>query len=207
MAVEQRSPTGMACEPIEKKINKTVITLQHGDLTALEVDAWVFYAREDLAVGSGYGTAISSRGGVVVSKELGNSFRAGGIATDMPLAADRPVDFGLQDFCSRCQICATACPPGAISREGKTVRRGVSSWHVDTTLCRRYWDSIGSSCSICQIVCPWNHSNTWFHNIIRQEAEKAPYLRRLIINGEKFFYKNRLRPEPEWARTTAIKRE
>jgi len=70
MAVEQRSPTGMACEPIEKEVNKTVIKLQHGDLTALEVDAWVFYAREDLVVGSGYGTAISSRGGVVVSKEL-----------------------------------------------------------------------------------------------------------------------------------------
>ncbi|MFC2018512.1 4Fe-4S dicluster domain-containing protein [Chloroflexota bacterium] len=145
------------------------------------------------------------RCGFVVSKEFGNSFRAGGVATDMPLVVDRPVDFGLQDFCSKCQICATACPPGAISKEGKTIRRGISSWHADTTLCRRYWDSIGSSCSICQIVCPWNHSNTWFHNIIRQESEKAPYLRRLIISGEKLFYKNRLRPEPEWARTTAVK--
>ena len=70
MAAEKRSPTGMACEPIEKKINKTVIKLQHGDLTALEVDAWVFYAREDLQIGSGYGTAIASRGGVAVRKEL-----------------------------------------------------------------------------------------------------------------------------------------
>ncbi len=72
MAVEKRSPTGMACEPIEKKINKTVVRLEHGDLTALAVDAWVFYAREDLDIGSGYGTAITSRGGVAVRKELEN---------------------------------------------------------------------------------------------------------------------------------------
>ena len=69
MAVEV-SPTGMACQPIEKKVGKTVIRLQHGDLTALPVDAFVFYAREDLELGSGYGTAIQSRGGVSIKKEL-----------------------------------------------------------------------------------------------------------------------------------------
>jgi len=60
----------MKCEPIEKKVNKTLVKLQQGDLTALEVDAWVFYAREDLDIGSGYGTAVTTRGGVVVTKEL-----------------------------------------------------------------------------------------------------------------------------------------
>lgn len=64
------SPTGMACKPIEKKIGSTAIKLEHGDLTALPVDAWVFYAREDLDIGSGYGTAIQMRGGVAVRKEL-----------------------------------------------------------------------------------------------------------------------------------------
>ncbi|MBI4832861.1 MAG: macro domain-containing protein [Candidatus Lindowbacteria bacterium] len=69
MAV-QVSPTGMACKPIEKKAGNTVIRLQHGDLTALPVDAFVFYAREDLELGSGYGTAIQSRGGPSIKKEL-----------------------------------------------------------------------------------------------------------------------------------------
>ncbi len=41
-----------------------------GDLTALEVDAFVFYAREDLQLGSGFGTAIQSRGGDAVRKQL-----------------------------------------------------------------------------------------------------------------------------------------
>jgi O-acetyl-ADP-ribose deacetylase (regulator of RNase III) len=64
------SPVGMECRPIEKKVGKTVIKLHQGDLTALPVDAFVFYAREDLELGSGYGTAIQSRGGQAIKKEL-----------------------------------------------------------------------------------------------------------------------------------------
>jgi O-acetyl-ADP-ribose deacetylase (regulator of RNase III) len=69
MTVET-TPTGMTCTPIEKKVGNTVIRLEHGDLTALPVDAFVFYAREDLDLGSGYGTAIQSRGGGSIKKEL-----------------------------------------------------------------------------------------------------------------------------------------
>jgi O-acetyl-ADP-ribose deacetylase (regulator of RNase III) len=63
--------------PIEKKLNRTYIRLEHGDLTTLEVDAVVFYAREDLQLGAGYGTAISSRGGQAVKKELERIGRIG----------------------------------------------------------------------------------------------------------------------------------
>lgn len=70
MTVTEAAPTGMACPPIEKKIGSTIIKLQHGDLTALPVDAFVFYAREDLEIGSGYGTAIQGRGGLAVKEDL-----------------------------------------------------------------------------------------------------------------------------------------
>jgi O-acetyl-ADP-ribose deacetylase (regulator of RNase III) len=56
--------------PIEKKIQRTVLRLQKGDLTALPVDALVYYARGDLVIGSGYGTAIQVRGGDAIKKEL-----------------------------------------------------------------------------------------------------------------------------------------
>ncbi len=55
---------------IEKKINGTMVRILQDDLTALALDAFVFYAREDLALGSGYGTAIQTRGGDTVKKEL-----------------------------------------------------------------------------------------------------------------------------------------
>lgn len=59
-----------AAAPIEKKINGTVVRIQQGDLTALPVDAFVFYAKENLQLGSGFGTAIQSRGGDSIKKEL-----------------------------------------------------------------------------------------------------------------------------------------
>ena len=57
-------------EVVEKKVNGTLVRLEQGDLTALDVDAFVYYAREDLALGSGFGTAIQLRGGEAVKKEL-----------------------------------------------------------------------------------------------------------------------------------------
>ncbi len=47
----------------EKQWNGKTIRLMKGDVTDLEVDAFAFYAAEDLSLGSGYGTAIAVRGG------------------------------------------------------------------------------------------------------------------------------------------------
>jgi len=51
-------------------INETVVRLVRGDITELEVDAFVFYAQPDLALGSGFGGMITVRGGAAVQKEL-----------------------------------------------------------------------------------------------------------------------------------------
>ncbi len=51
-------------------LNQSVIRLIKDDITDIEVDAFVYYAQSDLALGSGYGTAISVRGGPSVQKEL-----------------------------------------------------------------------------------------------------------------------------------------
>jgi O-acetyl-ADP-ribose deacetylase (regulator of RNase III) len=54
----------------EKKWNGKTIRLMKGDVTDLEVDAFAFYAAEDLSLGSGYGTAIAVRGGATIQEEL-----------------------------------------------------------------------------------------------------------------------------------------
>jgi O-acetyl-ADP-ribose deacetylase (regulator of RNase III) len=41
-----------------------------GDLSALDVEAFVFYAAHDLQLGSGFGTAVTIRGGPKVQEEL-----------------------------------------------------------------------------------------------------------------------------------------
>ncbi len=55
---------------IVKKINKTTIRLEKGDITDFEVEAFVYYAREDLKLGTGFGNAITMRGGLSVQKAL-----------------------------------------------------------------------------------------------------------------------------------------
>ncbi len=52
------------------RINQSVVQLIKDDITDLEVGAFVFYAQSDLALGSGFGSAISVRGGPTVQKEL-----------------------------------------------------------------------------------------------------------------------------------------
>ncbi len=52
------------------RIGEKVIRLVKHDITDLEVEAFVYYAREDLVLGSGWGGAIAVRGGPSVQEEL-----------------------------------------------------------------------------------------------------------------------------------------
>ena len=54
----------------ENKINETIVRLEKGDLTAMEIEAIVFYASPDLVLGSGFGSAIAARGGMSIQEEL-----------------------------------------------------------------------------------------------------------------------------------------
>jgi len=52
------------------KVNQCTVRLIIDDLTALNVEAFVFYARSDLTLGAGFGNAISMRGGPTIREEL-----------------------------------------------------------------------------------------------------------------------------------------
>jgi len=52
------------------KINNSIVKLTKGDITDLEIEAFVFYAESDLKLSSGFGNAIATRGGPIVAKEL-----------------------------------------------------------------------------------------------------------------------------------------
>jgi O-acetyl-ADP-ribose deacetylase (regulator of RNase III) len=52
------------------RVNNSVVRLVKDDVTDIQVNAFVYYAQHDLALGSGFGTAISVRGGPKVQKDL-----------------------------------------------------------------------------------------------------------------------------------------
>ena len=47
----------------EITVKNSRLRLAKVDITDFEIDAFVYYAQHDLALGSGFGTAISQRGG------------------------------------------------------------------------------------------------------------------------------------------------
>ena len=59
-----------ASEARTVSLGGSVVRLVKGDITELGVDAFVFYAQPDLALGSGFGGMIAVRGGASIQKEL-----------------------------------------------------------------------------------------------------------------------------------------
>ena len=173
------------------------------------IRSWGFRARPLTPENSPYlvvptfieaGMGEQGRMGICVTKEFGTNFRPGGVATDMPMMIDKPVDFGLQDFCDKCKVCLDACPSHAVPKE-RTVQRGIYRWQVNDPNCRAYWATLGGhACAICQAACPWNFESTPFHDLVREASERIKFFRRLVVLGYKLFYTRKTwDPDPLWA--------
>ena len=108
------------------------------------------------AIAAGFGEL--GKHGSMINRQYGSSFRLSAVTTDMPLIGDAPDMFGADDFCSSCQVCTKACPPGAISETKQTVR-GVEKWYVDFDKCIPFFgEALG--CGICIARCPWSRPGT-----------------------------------------------
>lgn len=92
--------------------------------------------------------------GSLISPKLGSSLRLALVSTDMPLLVDGPQDYGVDDLCSRCNVCTRYCPADAIGPDKQTVK-GVNRWYVDTAACFPVFEVL-SGCKICLMVCPFN---------------------------------------------------
>jgi len=92
--------------------------------------------------------------GSIISKEYGSSFRLSCVLTNAPLIPTPRQSYHVDDFCSRCRVCESACPPGAIGPEKVTVR-GNEKWYVDFDKCIPFFNE-NYGCSICISSCPWS---------------------------------------------------
>jgi len=128
------------------------------------------------------------RHGYLISPKYGSRIRLGAVTTDLPLIPDRPIVFGVQDFCTTCRRCAVNCPSGSIPAGEKTDVRGVRKWPLRIESCIHYWRVIGTDCGLCMKVCPFSHPPTMAHNLIRWAVRKNPLARRVATCGEDLFY-------------------
>ena len=125
-------------------------------------------------------------GDIVLNPFLGPRFKAAVVTTDMPLTVDKPIDFGLQDFCDKCRKCARECPAQAISYKAKVFHNGYERWPADIKKCTqmRVGNPNGSGCGTCLKVCPWNKPFTPFHRSVNWAMRNIPPLRRFAVWGD-----------------------
>ncbi len=126
---------------------------------------------------------MSRIGDVVLNPFLGPRYKAAVVTTDMPLESDRPIDFGLQDFCHKCGKCAELCPSQSISYGNKAMHNGYEKWLNDVEKCTamRVGNPNGSGCGTCIKACPWNKPFTPFHRAVSWVMRKVPASRRFGI--------------------------
>jgi len=110
-----------------------------------------------LILWSGLGE-LSRIGELVLNPFVGPRFKSVVMTTDLPLVADKPIDFGLQDFCNNCWKCARECPCDAISFGDKIMFNGYEIWKPDVERCTRYrlTNAKGAACGRCMKTCPIN---------------------------------------------------
>ena len=153
-----------------------------------------------LAVDAGLGEL--GRLGYLITKEFGPRIRLGAVTTNLPLIPDKPVDLGVEDFCTICKKCAVCCPSQSIPVGERSEVNGTLRWKLNAETCFDYWGRIGTDCNVCMRVCPWGHARTVPHRLIVELVSRNRWARRIFSVMDDIFYgkKPKSKTPPPWAR-------
>ena len=143
---------------------------------------------------------VSRIGEVILNPFLGPRLKSGSVTTSMPIAPDRPIDFGLQRFCESCNKCARECPSGAITAGPKRMYNGYEIWKSDAEKCTRYriTNAAGGMCGRCMKTCPWNLEGLLADSLWRQVAMKLPASARALAALDDHLDRGSINPVKKW---------
>lgn len=143
---------------------------------------------------------VSRIGEVILNPFLGPRLKSGCVTTDMPMAADRPIDFGLQSFCENCNKCARECPSGAITAGPKLMYNGYEIWKSDAEKCARYriTNAAGGMCGRCMKTCPWNLEGLLADSLWRTLAMKLPAAAPALARLDDVLNRGSINPVKKW---------
>ena len=143
---------------------------------------------------------VSRIGEVILNPYLGPRLKSGVITTNMPLAHDQPIDFGLQKFCEQCNKCARECPSGAITAGPKTMFNGYEIWKSDSQKCTTYriTQAAGAMCGRCMKTCPWNLEGLFAEAPFRWLATNMPAAAKSLAALDDKLGNGRINPVKKW---------
>jgi len=148
----------------------------------------------------------------LVTPEFGPAVRLCKVITDLPMACDKPIDFGLVEFCKRCKKCAEACPSRSLSfddepsfkTKGPWNNPGHKAWFEDSYKCLQYWQKSNSACGVCLASCPYTKgARAWMHEAVKATASVAPGTDGFFrIMDNAFGYGRQHDPEQWWSNSS-----
>ena len=143
---------------------------------------------------------VSRIGEVILNPLLGPRLKSGVVTTDMPLAHDKPIDFGLQAFCEACNKCARECPSGAITAGPKLMFNGYEIWKSDSQKCTTYRITTegGAMCGRCMKTCPWNLEGLFAEKPFRWLASNLPAAAPVLAKLDDRLGHGRLNDAKKW---------
>ena len=145
-----------------------------------------------IAIDAGLGEL--ARNGLLITPEFGPRVRLCKVFTDLPLVPDRAIEFGVWDFCLRCQKCAEHCPSQAIIYGEPTDkpnnisnREGLLRWPINAEKCLAFWAANGTDCCNCIRVCPFNKMSGRLHTAVRWGVKNARWLDPFFVKLDDLF--------------------
>jgi len=121
------------------------------------------------------------RHGMLITPRFGANLRLGQIITDLPLIPDKPVNFGVTEFCNACKKCAKNCPSHSITHDSRSSKPITISnvanelkWQFNPETCHINLYGYKKPCEICISVCPFTKPDTVFHRTARWFVDHAP---------------------------------
>ena len=143
---------------------------------------------------------VSRIGEVILNPYLGPRLKSGTVTTDMPMAYDKPIDFGLQTFCQNCNKCARECPSGAITAGPKLMVNGYEIYKSDAEKCARYriTNAAGGMCGRCMKTCPWNLEGLFAESGLRWLAMNLPASARVLAELDDKLDRGSINPVKKW---------
>ena len=129
---------------------------------------------------------LSRIGELILNPFIGPRSKSVLLTTDLPLAFDQPIDFGLQAVCNMCFKCARECPCNAIPFGPKVMFNGYEIWKPDVEKCGKYrlTNMKGSACGRCMKTCPYNREDLVESDRLLQLSIHVPSSRRALIEHD-----------------------
>ena len=127
---------------------------------------------------------LSRIGELILNPFIGPRSKSVLFTTDLPLIADKPIDFGLQATCNMCLKCARECPCNAIPFGPKVMFNGYEIWKPDVERCGKYrlTNMKGSACGRCMKTCPYNREDLVESERLLWLSIDVPASRRQLID-------------------------